>query len=420
MKLNRTVNFTNSVVKSLPAPPTDSRSTDLEWSDGGGDNSVIGLKVLVGKTGNRRFLLRYSSKNFLRSHDKPSRKASISLGRFPDLSVEEARAKARKLKVQIADGIDPKIERDSRSTVVIPDVYTFFHETYLPWAKTRKKSWRDDETRFLRCKPIYKIPMDKLTAHAIMKLQSHLATESYNGKPYSVATNNRVIAVIKGLCSLSAKIWDTTNHATKVSLLPENGARERFLNIEETALLIKVARTYYCKVKGNLIAMLWLSGCRISELLERTWDDVSFEDRTLFIKTTKNKKSHQIYLSDLMLELLLELRELKQPGNPYVFPGSRQGTHISPPRKALKLILERAGIDPDGVVFHTARHSAASNLLNHSGLDVTSVQRVLNHSDICSTLSYRHFDRTALERGANALSDMVMKASENLALPEPK
>ncbi|WP_232060930.1 Arm DNA-binding domain-containing protein [Vibrio taketomensis] len=122
----------------MPVPPADSRSTDLEWSDGGGDNSVIGLKVLVGKTGNRRFLLRYSSKNFLRSHDKPSRKASISLGRFPDLSVEEARKKARKLKVQIADGIDPKIERDSRSTVMIPDVYTFFHETYLPWAKSER------------------------------------------------------------------------------------------------------------------------------------------------------------------------------------------------------------------------------------------------------------------------------------------
>lgn len=141
MTLNRTVNFTNSVVRSLPVPPTGSRSTDLEWSDGGSDNSVIGLKVLVGKTGNRRYLLRYVSP-FSR------RKSSISLGRFPDLSVEEARKKARKLKVQIADGIDPKIERDARSAVVIPDVYTFFHETYLPWAKNRKKSWRDDETRF--------------------------------------------------------------------------------------------------------------------------------------------------------------------------------------------------------------------------------------------------------------------------------
>ncbi|MGR5326004.1 Arm DNA-binding domain-containing protein [Vibrio sp. DNB22_17_1] len=123
MTLNRTINFTNSVVRSLPVPPTDSRSTDLEWSDGGSDNSVIGLKVLIGKTGNRRYLLRYVS-------PLSRRKSSISLGRFPDLSVEEARKKARKLKVQIADGIDPKIERDSRSTVVIPDVYTFFHETY--------------------------------------------------------------------------------------------------------------------------------------------------------------------------------------------------------------------------------------------------------------------------------------------------
>ncbi|HCH0949767.1 TPA: site-specific integrase [Vibrio parahaemolyticus] len=406
---NRTINLTPSAIKALPIPPSTSKANDIEWSD----EKIIGLKVLVGRTGNKRYLLRYVS-------PVTRKKTSIALGRWPDLDVNDARIKARKLKVQIADGIDPKIERDSRSAVVMPDVFTFFHETYLPWAKTRKKSWRDDETRFLRCKPIYKIPMDKLTAHAIMKLQSHLATESYNGKPYSVATNNRVIALIKGVCSLSAKVLDTTNHATKVSLLAENGARERFLNIEETALLIKVARTYYCKVKGNLIAMLWLSGCRISELLERTWDDVSFENRMLFIKTTKNKKSHQIYLSDLMLELLYELRDLKQPGNPYVFPGSREGTHISPPRKALKLILERAGIDPDGVVFHTCRHSAASNLLNHSGLDATTVQRVLNHSDISSTLHYRHFDRAALERGANALSDMVMKASENLVLPEYK
>ncbi|NIY84585.1 site-specific integrase [Vibrio hepatarius] len=418
MKVNRTINLTNSVVRSLKPPSADSRSSDIEWSDGRGDNSVIGLKVLVGKTGNRRFLLRYSSRN-LKSSGKSSRKASISLGRFPDLSVEEARKKARKLKVQIADGIDPKIERDSRSAVVMPDVYTFFHETYLPWAKTRKKSWKDDETRFLRCKPIYKIQMDRLSAHAIMKLQSHLSTETYKGKPYTASTNNRVIALVKGICSLSARVLDTTNHATKVSLLPESGSRDRFLNVEETALLIKVSRTYYCKVKGNLIAMLWLTGCRISELLERKWQDVDFDNRTLFIKTSKNKKSHQVYLSNLMLELLSELRELKQPGNPYVFPGSREGTHISPPRKAFKLILERAGIDPEGVVFHTARHSVASNLLN-SGLDITSVQRVLNHADMASTLHYRKFDRTALERGANALSEMVERASENLALPEPK
>ena len=210
MTLNRTINLTNSIMKTLSGPSADSRSNDLEWSDGGGDNSVIGLKVLVGRTGNRRFHLRYLS-------PVSRKKSSITIARWPDLTVEEARAKARKFKVQIADGIDPKLERDSRSAIVMPDVYTFFHETYLPWAKNRKRSWRDDETRFLRCKPIYKIPMDRLSAHAIMKLQSHLATETYNGKPYSVATNNRVIALVKGFCSLSSKVFDLPNHATRLA-----------------------------------------------------------------------------------------------------------------------------------------------------------------------------------------------------------
>ncbi|OZS42483.1 site-specific integrase [Photobacterium sanguinicancri] len=406
--MKKQFHFTTSAIKALKSNPQESRSNDLECSD----LSVIGLRILVGRTGNRRFLLRYISPVI-------KRKASISLGRWPDLSVEEARQKARKLKVQIADGIDPKIERDSRSALVMPDVYTFFHETYLPWAKTRKKSWKDDETRFLRCKPLYKISMDRLSAHAIMKLQSHLATETYKGKPYSVATNNRVIALVKGFCSLSAKVLDTVNHSTKVSLLPENNARTRYLNVEETALLIKVARTYYCKVKGNLIAMLWLTGCRISELLERRWDDVDLDKRMLFIKNTKNKKSHQVFLSNLMLELLYELRELKQPGNPYVFPGSREGTHISPPRKAFKLILERAGIDGTDLCFHSARHSVASNLLN-SGMDIASVQRVLNHADMASTLYYRKFSTEALERGSNALSAMVEQASEKLTLPDIK
>ena len=128
--------------------------------------------------------------------------------------------------------------------------------------------------------------MDRLTANAIMKLQSGFPKETYKSKSYSVATNNRVIALVKGMCSLSAKLLDTTNHAIKVSLIPENNAR-----------------TYYCKVKGNLIALLWLTGCRLTELTHRKWEDVDFDNRTLFIKTTKNGQTHQIYLSNLMVEL---------------------------------------------------------------------------------------------------------------------
>ncbi|WP_028115857.1 integrase family protein [Ferrimonas senticii] len=402
MSNRRTRHFTNALIKSLPLPPPESKSNCEQWSD----TEVVGLKILVGRTGNRTYLLRYQS-------PETRRKSSISIGRWPDLTIKEARDRARRLKVKIADGIDPKIERDNREVVELPDVFTFFHETFLPWAKTSKKSWKDDETRFLRCKPIYRIPMDKLSAHAILKFQSHLATETYKGKLYTVATNNRVLALVKTLCSMSARILNTTNHATKVPLKAENSARMRYLDVNETALLIKVARTYYCKVKGNLIALLWLSGARLRELMCRQWSDVDLTNRTIFIKSTKNGQAHFIHLSPLMLELMLELRALKQPGNPYVFPGSREGTHISPPRKAFQLILKQAGIDPDGLVLHSARHSVATNLLNR-GLDITTVQRMLNHADMSSTLHYRKFDKQALQLGSNTLSELVEEATLQL------
>jgi len=75
--------FTDTVIKALPDNSRDSRSTELEVSD----TLVQGLKCLVGKTGNKRFLFRYTFN---------SKKQSISLGRFGDINVASARQLAQK------------------------------------------------------------------------------------------------------------------------------------------------------------------------------------------------------------------------------------------------------------------------------------------------------------------------------------
>lgn len=53
--MQKSFRFTNASIKALPAN-TDTRSTELEVSD----TEVIGLKCLSGRTGNKRFLLRYT------------------------------------------------------------------------------------------------------------------------------------------------------------------------------------------------------------------------------------------------------------------------------------------------------------------------------------------------------------------------
>ena len=126
--------FTNANLKALKKHDPNARSTELELSDEG---AVSGLKLLVGKSGNKRFLLRYTFQ---------SKKSSIAIGRFGDIDVATARKIAQKLHTQIAEGINPKAEKDSFKSQ--PTLSFFFWDTYLPVIKIKKRSWADDQQRF--------------------------------------------------------------------------------------------------------------------------------------------------------------------------------------------------------------------------------------------------------------------------------
>ncbi|MEN1933510.1 Arm DNA-binding domain-containing protein [Escherichia coli] len=111
-------------MKALPAN-TDTRSTELEVSD----TEVIGLKCLSGRTGNKRFLLRYTFHGT---------KKSISIGRFPEIDVGTARQIARRHKEAIALEMTPR-----QSAIIIvrcQRLVSFFHQTYVPFIKRHKKS----------------------------------------------------------------------------------------------------------------------------------------------------------------------------------------------------------------------------------------------------------------------------------------
>lgn len=120
--MQKSFRFTNASIKALPAN-TDTRSTELEVSD----TEVIGLKCLSGRTGNKRFLLRYTFHGT---------KKSISIGRFPEIDVGTARQIARRHKEAIALGNDPKAERDNYRAM--PTLGEFFHQTYVPYIKRHK------------------------------------------------------------------------------------------------------------------------------------------------------------------------------------------------------------------------------------------------------------------------------------------
>lgn len=387
--------FTNASIKALPANPKDAKGTDLEVSD----TEIVGLKCLSGKNGSKRFLLRYTFQ---------SRKCSIALGRFPEVDVGAARRIASKYKLQLAEGVNPQDAKSS--TNKMPTVSEFFWNTYLPVAKQRKKSWDDDVSRFEHhCKSIWNIRYDELKASHVQNVQNEMmATKSKRGN-YAPATCNRVLALVKTIGSLAEKLLDIPNVAKKVSMLPENNARTRYCSIEEVQAIIKEARRYHQFTIGAYIAMLFLTGCRASEMRLRKWKDLNLAERTLTIGKTKNGTPHVVYLTDMMLEIICDLPRVS--GNAYIFAGTKANKPICEGRYAFETIKKRAGIHkPEEVVFHTARHSFASNMLSHSketGADIRTVQVLLNHKDLSSTMRYSKISPDKQRDTMNSLDGLL-------------
>ena len=396
--MDKKIKFTDARIRALPCNPATSGSTDLEVSDISNDgNSVAGLKCLVGKTGNKRFLFRYVI---------DSRKRSIALGRFPDINVVIARKAARHYRALLAEGIDPKAEQEEQKLHVT--VSEFFWNTYLPYQKKHTRSWNHDIQRFRKhAEPKFgHILLRELKASHVLQLQLDLNSPNSHRPALAEATCNRVIAILKTMCQLAVRMEVIdVNQAMKIKQLREDNIRTRFLDANQLKAVIAEARQFKNKFIGGFIAMLAVTGCRWSEISMAKHEHVNKSNRTLFLPMTKNGKSREVYLSDLALEILNETPVVV--GNSYIFAGRIQGQPLKNCRIAFQKILNNAGIsNPEELVPHSLRHSVASCLIS-AGMTLMDVKYQLGHLCIQSSARYSKQTLERQRNTSNKLSELV-------------
>ena len=151
-----------------------------------------------------------------------------------------------------------------------------------------------------------------------------------------------------------------------------------------------------------ILALLYGSGLRVSELVALQIADVLIEEKIIFIKSGKGNKDRYVpisdkaliiyndYLNNLREELLLKVSE---PTN-YIFL-NKSGKVITTRgiQYLLKQISQKIGLQTFSP--HMLRHSFATTLLN-GGMDLRSVQELLGHSNIASTQVYTHISNNEL------------------------
>ena len=144
--------------------------------------------------------------------------------------------------------------------------------------------------------------------------------------------------------------------------------------------------------------LLYGAGLRLIEALRLRVKDLDFERRQITVRDGKGKKDRVTMLPDAL--------ERKYPGaarawkGKYVFPSEqrsrdpRSGTlrrhhrSKSAVQKGTKRAMKRAGLSKKASP-HTFRHSFATHLLE-SGHDIRTVQKLLGHESVETTMIYTH------------------------------
>lgn len=175
--------FTQTKLAALLPNPKDSKSTEDEYSD----TVVIGLKLLVGKNGNKKFLFRYSYKG---------KKKSIAIGALGVFTVDKARAIANQYKAAVATEDPKQVRSDKLSEITFSE---FAMDLYLPHSVVNKRSAKSDESK-LR---LYLIPafgertLSSITTQSIQQYQNKLLIK------LSPATANRHFSLLHRMFALA-------------------------------------------------------------------------------------------------------------------------------------------------------------------------------------------------------------------------
>jgi len=154
-------------------------------------------------------------------------------------------------------------------------------------------------------------------------------------------------------------------------------------------------------------ALLYSSGLRLGEALRLKTEDIDSDNMQIRVLDGKGKKDRFTILSSEMLELLRFYFIQCRPTNGLIFNGKVKGEAWSERAAQRSFILARraAGL-PEFITAHCLRHSFASHSLEN-GTDLMTLQQLLGHKYLKTTVRYIHLDVAHYQRIHNPADRVI-------------
>ena len=278
----------------------------------------------------------------------------------------------------------------------------FVSQIYLPYAKSRKRSWQVDE-RIARQHLSPAFGDRRFAAISRADVEAWLQTLLACG--LAPATCNRILAVFKTICSIAiihGQISAGQSPCLGVAPFRIHTQRERYLSRSEARRLMQALERSE-RPEACALRLILLTGARKSEILRLRWENIHFDLRMLTIPLSKSGKPRHIPLSHEAVALLRAMPRVA--GSPWLFPGHAAGKPLSDIYLFWNSLRCTLGLKD--VRIHDLRHTFASFLVN-AGHSLYEVQKLLGHSDPRTTMRYAHLGQASLLVAAETVSGLLL------------
>lgn len=381
-------NFTKAFIESLETPKTGQRSYYK-------DSKVHGLEIMVTASGHKSFKV---------SKKKDGKFIRITLGGYPDLSIELARKKALEAITQLAQGVNPNEEKNQlRKEMVFGDLFALYMDLY---SKKFKRSWKYDERE-----------VNKFLGHWFKRKISDIKNQEIRLLHEKVRTNNglyqanRLLERIKAIYNKAIEWgYKGENPANNIKKFKEV-SRDRFIQPDELPRIFAALKNEENEITRDYIYISLYTGARKANVLAMRWDEINFTTKEWRIPKTKNGEAVTLPLIDEAIKILKERKKqntkmkLESLQQEYVFPSIASASgHLSDPKKAWNRILKEAQIED--LRLHDIRRTLGSYQAI-TGASLPIIGKSLGHKSSQATQIYSRMNLDPVRQSIEKAVDMM-------------
>ena len=365
------------------------------------DGSLAHFGVRVHPSGVRSFVVQTRAQGRMRK---------ITLGRFPEMGIGQARREAAAMLVRLWGGEPVPAPRKKK----VP----LFRDFAARYRERRKHRWKPASLKtfdgYMRNRLMPAFGRLRLDAIDHARVSAWFDAASVD-KPGAA---NRAFEALRAMLATARQWGELGEHVPDACANIVKNPRKpvaRFLDRDELERLGKVLDRRQAEHPWPVAAirLLTLTGARLSEVLDLKWNEIGEvgEDGASARLEDSKTGPRTVWLGPEAARVLAELP--RSEGSERVFPEDLTSQRLYTFWCGIR---EEAGLP--GLRIHDCRHTWASQGVMN-GVGLTTVGRMLGHRNRETTAIYAHLDDTALRDAAAQAASVIARAMNYKVEPSP-